>query len=131
MYKGTSQSLQRRNGVSYIMADASPSDAMADIKDMSHGDLLSERSQLRQELAQAEQQLAVAKVTRKSARSEGARKATICARLAQINGRLREIGTTQALPLLKDAIRNTVPKETADAIFAAYSDACEKAGIAR
>lgn len=126
MYKGAHQALVHRTAVDrphpsrgYIDGGPEPFDVLPDITSLSVDQLRSEQLQLRREVAQCEQELALAKVVgrKRDGAAVGQRKATLSTRLSAINRRIRELDGDSELFRLRTAIRELADPEVAELIF--------------
>lgn len=100
----------------YIGATADPRDTLPNVMTMTPEALRAEQAQLRQEVVQAEQDLAL---SRSAARGpglivSGQKKAVICARLATVNARLRALNGPSDVATLMQAARDLFGADGAD-----------------
>jgi hypothetical protein len=127
MYKGASQSLQRRHAVDkphpsrgYIDGGSDTRDVLPSPESMTTSQLKSEQAQLRLEMQKIEQELTIAKAlgNNRAADAIGQRKMMHQTRLSAVNVTLRERNRGSDEAILSQAIRDVCDDETVTAIFA-------------
>jgi hypothetical protein len=126
VYKGASESLQRRHAVDkphpskgYIDGPSDARDVLAPYETMTFAQLLGEQAQLRTELGNIEQQLAVAKTLgeKRAVSLIGQRKAPVCSRLSMVGEYIKARRNAMQDVALTAAVKEIVDEETALRIF--------------
>lgn len=100
----------------YIGATADPRDTLPNVATMTVEALRAEQAQLRQEVLQAEQDLALSRTAARGAGLivTGQKKAVLCARLAAVNARLRTLTGPSDVATLMQAARDLFGDDGAD-----------------
>ncbi|WP_370179954.1 hypothetical protein [Alteriqipengyuania sp.] len=107
MFKGASQSLQRAHGVSGLIAESQPSDALPETAAMSLEELHAERALLIQQKTQLEIEVKAQKNAghTHAVRGAGYRIQTLCSRLSEVNAAIKARNAMKQEELRNDTLK--------------------------